>query len=218
MILVDLHTHSVASPDGSLKLQDYDHALSTGLLDVIAITDHDTIDFALEARARLGEGIIVGEEVSTSEGEIVGLYLSEPVEPGLSVEATIAAIKSQGGLVYVPHPFETVRNGLNEATLNRIADSVDIIEVHNGRAVFQNRAKESENWAATHNVVVAASSDAHGKIGWGRTYTEIDSLPTIKNLVAQLQAGKLSTGTVGLLGVLYPKINRLKARRRGAAV
>ncbi len=208
MYKCDLHTHSVASPDGSLRLADYRSMLDTQKLDFIAVTDHDTIDFAVEAQAALGDHIIVGEEISTIEGELIGLYLTEAVPPKLSAVEAIRIIKQQGGLVYVPHPFETVRKGLTEQVLNTIARSVDIMEIHNGRTL-QDRGGLAEAWATAHHVPGAASSDAHGKRGWGRTYSVIDRVPAVDTLPQLLGAARFTHRWPGVMGLLYPKLNRL---------
>jgi predicted metal-dependent phosphoesterase TrpH len=212
MFKVDLHTHSSASPDGSLTIEDYRAMLESGRLDCLAVTDHDTVTLALRARTELGEKIIVGEEISTAEGELIGLFLREKIAPGLSPAQTAELIHEQGGLVYVPHPFETVRHGLSQASLETIADQVDIMEVFNGRAVAQNRSPDAKQWAADHAVAVAASSDVHGRQGWGRTYTLVEQLPNAKNLTANLRGAKLVEQSVGVRGVLYPKFNRLRKR------
>lgn len=206
---LDLHTHSYASPDGSLQATDYKHMLESGGLDVIAVTDHNRIDFALKLQAELGERIIVGEEITTLEGEIIGLYLRETVPPHLSAVATVAHIREQGGLVYIPHPFETVRKGLTAASLDAIAAEVDIMETCNGRAL-QKRGPRAEQWAAARDVPGAASSDAHGKRGWGNTYSIVTETPTRKNLVHLLRSATYSTKPVSAIGRLYPKLNRLR--------
>lgn len=206
MFTIDLHTHSQASPDGALTLADYERSP----LDFIAITDHDRIDFALKAQAKLGNKIIVGEEITTSDGELIGLFLAQAIPPGLTAAQTIAAIKKQGGLVYVPHPFETVRKGVQKATLDAIAKDVDIIETHNGRAIFQNYGCHARAWVKEHKVAAASSSDAHGPYGWNRTYSYIAGRPIADTLPDLLRKTKKRlNGTVGL-GILYPKINRLR--------
>jgi predicted metal-dependent phosphoesterase TrpH len=214
MYKIDLHTHSVASPDGSLKEADYRIMLQTGTLDYIAVTDHNTISFAQDLRQKLGDKIIVGEEITTLDGEIVGLYLTKVVKAGMSAAQTIADIKKQGGLVYIPHPFETVRKGVSFFTLNAIAQQVDIIETGNGRAVFQNKSKQAEAWAAEHQTPRAASSDAHGRHGWGRTYSILNATPSPATLPALLAKATYRIGSPGLRGVLYPKLNRIRRRRR----
>jgi len=213
---IDLHTHSIASPDGSLTAADYRDILQRNRLQYIAVTDHNTIDFAVQLQAELGNCIIVGEEISTAEGEIIGLYLTQTIPPMRSAAEAIRAIKKQGGLVYIPHPFETVRKGITPKILQRIAGDVDIIEVHNGRAIFQNFAKESLAWAKAHSVPGAASSDAHGIAGWGRTCSIIEEIPTRETLAGSLGFATLNRGFVGARGILYPKINRLRKRFRGA--
>lgn len=213
---VDLHTHSTGSPDGGLTKHHYNFFLENNLLDYIAITDHNRIDIAQQYQADLGGRIIVGEEVTTSEGELIGLHLSKLVEPGQSALATAQAIKAQGGLVYVPHPFETVRSGISEKTLERIAQHVDIIEGYNGRAIFQNRGALARKWAGKLGVPVAASSDAHGRAGWGFTYSLLDAAPTRASLVGLLKTAAYSSSTVGI-GIIYPKLNRLIRKFRHAA-
>jgi predicted metal-dependent phosphoesterase TrpH len=210
---VDFHTHSQASPDGALSLEHYRRALVQHRLDCIAVTDHNTIEMAQQLHEELGDKIIVGEEITTTQGEIIGLYLTEVVQAGLSAAETVHRIKAQGALVYIPHPFETVRKGITPETLDEIAADVDIIEVHNGRAVFQNKGQQALAWAEKHAVPGAASSDSHGISGWGRTYTMLDDMPTEETLVKLLQAASYQRGFPGFRGILYPKFNRLRSRR-----
>lgn len=187
--------------------------LNSGKLDYIAVTDHNTISFAQELQKKLGDHIIVGEEITTRDGEIIGLYLQSVVKAGMSAADTVAAIKAQGGLVCIPHPFETVRKGLQPDVLNAIADDVDLIETRNGRAIFQNKGTLAEEWAIKHGVPGVASSDSHGWYGWGRTYSEVESAPTRETLVGLMETAKLTAASPGLRGMLYPKLNRIRRRR-----
>lgn len=212
MYAVDLHTHSQASPDGWLKAEDYERMLKSGRLHAIAVTDHDRIDFALALHKQLGDAIIVGEEISTSQGEVIGLYLSKAVPAGLTAAATVAEIKRQKGLVYIPHPFERLRSGLSAAVLQTIADQVDIIEMHNGRASLDAKPRQAIEWALQNKVAMAASSDAHGVIGWGKTASLIDAMPSHKTLVSLLLHADFKKGKVGLRGRTYPKLNRIRKR------
>jgi predicted metal-dependent phosphoesterase TrpH len=213
-IRIDLHTHSETSPDGALTPKQYAAMLKKGGLHYIAVTDHNTIVMAQRLQAEIGEQIIIGEEITAREGEIIGLFLTEAVPAALSVAETVACIREQGGLVYVPHPFETVRHGISLAVLDAIAADVDIIEVHNGRAVFQNTSRQAAAWALAHGVAGAASSDAHGVYGWGRTYSIIAEPPTRDNVVRQLAQAAYRVGRPGVRGVMYPKYNRLRKRIR----
>lgn len=212
MYKVDLHTHSVASPDGGLTAVHYEQALRKGLVDFIAITDHNRIDFALQLQAQVGDKIIVGEEIMTRGGEVIGLYLNRPVPPGLTPKETVDQIKSQGGVVYIPHPFETLRKGMHPRDLEELIDNIDVIEACNGRAFLQNRSQQVVVWARLNHVTMAASSDAHGWRGVGSTYSLIPEQPTAKTITSLLAAGTLITNRPGMRALLYPKYHRLRKR------
>jgi len=209
MARVDLHTHSIASPDGGLTADDYRHALASGQLDVVAVTDHDRIDFAVKLHQELGDVVVIGEEVAASEGEIIGLYLHETVPPGMSAAETAEHIHAQGGLVYVPHPFETARKGLPLHVLDQIAGQVDIVETYNGRTL-QDRSLLARDWAREHHVSGASSSDAHGRHGWGNTASVLIEAPVRETLIRLLSAAKYDTVSTGAIGRLYPKLNRFR--------
>jgi len=209
MIRVDLHTHSTASPDGGITADSYKNMLTSGRLDVVAITDHNRVDFAVKLRQELGDIVIVGEEVTASEGEIIGLYLSEAVPAGLSAAETAERIHAQGGLVYIPHPFETARKGLPVHVLDQIAGQVDIVETYNGRTL-QDRSTLARNWAKEHEVTGASSSDAHGKRGWGNTASVLAERPMRETLIRLLSTATYDTVSTGAIGRFYPKLNRLR--------
>src|SRR5579863_72393 len=123
---VDLHTHSIISQDGGVTAAQYEKILQTGELDCIAITDHNETSFARIMQKKFGNRIIIGEEISTKEGEIIGLYLHETIPGDISIDEAISSIKHQGGLVYIPHPYERFRKGLQQDTIERIAADIDI--------------------------------------------------------------------------------------------
>jgi hypothetical protein len=167
---------------------------------------------ALYLRAKLGDRIIVGEEISTTAGDIIGLYLKEVVPGGLELRQAVNHIRRQDGLVYIPHPFETLRQGLNLGALDSIAKEVDIIEIYNGRAVFQNRSQRAITWSIKHRIPGAAASDAHGNAGWSKTYTILKAMPQRYTLSALLQQGNTVWAWPGVRALLYPKWNRIRKR------
>jgi predicted metal-dependent phosphoesterase TrpH len=210
MIRIDLHTHSEASLDGGITPEQYAEILRNETLDVIAITDHDRIDFATGMQKALGsEFIIVGEEISTTEGDIIGLYLSEVIKPGMTAKETVDAIHAQNGLVYIPHPFEKLRKGIQPETLQRIIEEVDIIETNNGRALAKKYSISAQTWSVKNKVSGAASSDAHGKAGIGHTYTAIEKRPTRQSLAFELANATFVHKRPPLRSLLYPKYYRL---------
>lgn len=213
MYKIDLHTHSEISPDGGLTEADYRRILDDTTLHCLAVTDHNSIDFAVELQKKLGEEcIIVGEEIMTSAGEIIGLYLTKRIEPGLTPLETVKQIKEQNGIVYIPHPFETVRKGLHPAILDELIDYVDLIEVCNGRALFQNKGAQAAVWSKLNRKTGVASSDAHGYHGIGRTFTQIQEKPTRDTILEQLAGSIPRTNHPTVRALLYPKYHRLRRK------
>ena len=170
-ILADLHMHTSWSHDCAVEVDELvDHAQAEGL-GAIAVTDHNSLGGALEAvqRAR-GRPLTVipGEEVKTdSQGEVIGLFLSEEIPRGLSFADTIAAIKEQNGLVYLPHPFDRLHAIPDPATLHRNLADVDVFEVYNARLLFEGYNDEAMRFARKYNLTVGAGSDAHVLQGVG---------------------------------------------------
>ncbi len=213
---IDLHTHSTASIDGSISAKQYKEMIQNGKLDYIAVTDHNRIDFAQKLQREMNsDTIIVGEEISTKQGDIIGLYLNRRVKPDQDIKDTISDIKSQGGLLYIPHPFETVRKGISHETLDNIIDDVDIIESANGRAFFQNFGPDAHVKARFTSKRTSASSDAHRSKSLGKTYTIIDQPPTKDTLLIHLLKAKLIYERPSILDILSPKINRFAKLFRG---
>ena len=124
---IDLHTHSILSYDGGISRQEYINALNNKILDCIAITDHNEIDFALNLYKDFPKNIIVGEEIMTNDGEIIGLFLKKLIPKHLSVIKTIELIKEQNGLVYIPHPFDLMRAGIGEDLLKKHIKDIDTL-------------------------------------------------------------------------------------------
>ena len=170
-ILADLHLHTSWSADCSVEVEDVlDHAEARGL-GAIAVTDHNVFGGALEAveLARDRDLIVIpGEEVKTDgQGEVIGLFLSEEIPRGMSFKDTIAAIKAQGGLVYLPHPFDRLHSIPSSATLRRHLGDIDVFEVYNARLLFEGYNDEALRFARKYNLTMGAGSDAHVPQGLG---------------------------------------------------
>lgn len=170
-ILCDLHLHTSWSHDCSIPVNDLlDQAEGVGL-GAIAVTDHNVFGGALEAAERAGGRelvVIPGEEVKTDgEGEVIGLFLSEEIPRGMSFAATVAAIRRQDGLVYVPHPFDRMHAIPSSETLRRHLADIDLFEVYNARLLFEAYNDEALRFAAKYNLAAGAGSDAHVLQGVG---------------------------------------------------
>jgi hypothetical protein len=170
-IVADLHLHTSWSHDCSIDVDDLlDHAEAQGL-GAIAVTDHNVFGGALEAveRAR-GRRLVVipGEEVKTDDqGEVIGLFLREEIPRGMSFGDTVAAIRAQGGLVYLPHPFDRMHAIPEPATLHRHLAEIDVLEVYNARLLFEAYNEEALRFARKYNLTPGAGSDAHVLAGVG---------------------------------------------------
>ena len=157
-------------------------------LNCIAITDHNSISGALAVRKLADFMVIVGEEVKSSQGDIIGLFLEEEIPRGLSPLETVRLIKDQGGLVMVPHPFDAVRRGpLSPIALREILPYVDLIEVLNARTILPRDLKRCHSLAEETRVTPVGVSDAHTPGELGSTYMELDgfdgSAPSFKEAV-----------------------------------
>ena len=163
--------HTSWSHDCSVAPADLvDHAESAGL-GAIAVTDHNVFGGALEA-LELARGrdlvVIPGEEVKTDgQGEVIGLFISEEVPRGMSFADTVAAIREQGGLVYVPHPFDRMHAIPDARTLQRHLADIDVFEVYNARLLFETYNDEALRFARKYNLTMGAGSDAHVLQGVG---------------------------------------------------
>jgi predicted metal-dependent phosphoesterase TrpH len=158
------HSHDCATPVDKLLETAKAHGLGA-----IAVTDHNEVSGALEARAQAdGIKVIVGEEVKTADqGEVIGLFIEEKIPRGLTLEETIAEIRRQGGLVYVPHPFDRMHAVPDYEHLLKVVEDVDAIEVFNPRVAFSSFNDEAAVFAGKYRIVAGAGSDSHVVQGLG---------------------------------------------------
>jgi predicted metal-dependent phosphoesterase TrpH/glycosyltransferase involved in cell wall biosynthesis len=169
LIHVDLHMHTNHSFDCATPVDKLLETAKERGLGAIAVTDHNEVSGALEARERAnGIKVIVGEEVKTADqGEVIGLFIEEKIPRGLTLQETIAAIRSQGGLVYVPHPFDRMHSVPDYEHLLAVVEQIDAIEVFNPRVAFSAFNEEAERFAAKYRIVAGAGSDSHVPQGLG---------------------------------------------------
>jgi predicted metal-dependent phosphoesterase TrpH len=190
---VDMHVHTRASydslndPDGILPAMD-----RRGIHRVV-ITDHDELHAALRLRDRAPDRVMAGEEVRTREGpDIIGIFLSERIPRGTPLRETCERIRAQGGLVYVPHPFDVRRRGGGEH-LDAVADLVDVVEAHNARCWGAGVNEQGEAWARGRGKPLGAGSDAHSAGEIGTAYVEVPPFPMTRHgFLAALRAGRVA--------------------------
>jgi predicted metal-dependent phosphoesterase TrpH len=178
LIEVDLHMHTDHSPDCATPVEVLLETARDRGLGAIAITDHNEVSGALEARriaAEMGDiEVIVAEEVKTAEqGEVIGLFLEEKIPKGMTMAETIAAIRAQGGLVYVPHPFDRFHSVPDYEHLLDIVEEIDVLEVFNPRVALTAFNEEAERFARKYRIVPGAGSDSHVAQGLGSVRVRI---------------------------------------------
>ena len=215
---IDLHCHTRASFDCLSDPAEVVRVAAERGLTHIAITDHDRIDGALAARATAPAGltVIIGEEVKTRDGDLICIFLERAIPPGLTALQTIAAARAQGGLVGVPHPFDSFRGSMSKSdALAEIAPLVDWIEGHNARLVG-NGNEQAIAFALDHGRPIVAVSDAHSLIEVGVAYTALDGDPsTPAGLLAALTSADLIPGRATYFVRLLTPISKLVQRSRG---
>jgi predicted metal-dependent phosphoesterase TrpH len=201
-IRLDMHMHTEYSRDSRVALADFAELARKAQLGAVCITDHDTIDGGLRLREMdTGLQVIVGEEITTAEGELVGLYLETKVAAGLTAEHTIDLIHDQGGLAYVPHPFSrNRRRHLRRSALERVAPKLDIVEVFNAREVASSSNLLALEFARAHDLPGGVGSDSHRPIEIGRAYVDIAPFVTPQELLIALREGEV-TGALSGIGI-----------------
>jgi len=218
-VKLDMHTHSEFSPDSRTPLKAQAAALKAAGIDVVCATDHNTIEGALRLR-ELADGVrvIVGEEISSRDGEIIGLFLEQPVPRDRSAEETIALIKEQGGIVSIPHPFSRNRlYHIKRAALERVYSQIDCIEIFNAREAFAADNRRAEAFAKEHDLPGAVGSDAHRVSEIGRAWIEVDEFAGRDDFVAALRGGSVHgrlTGSAIHLATRYDVFRKWLGRRR----
>jgi hypothetical protein len=215
LIDVDLHMHTDHSSDCETPVEVLLATAREAGLGAIAVTDHNEISGALEARekaAAVGVKVIVGEEVKTAEqGEVIGLFIEEKIPRGLTMAETVAEIKRQGGLVYVPHPFDRMHSVPDYEHLLGILDDVDAIEVFNPRVAIGAFNEEAVRFAAKYRIVAGAGSDSHVAQGLGTVRIRMRDFDGPHEFLQSLRDAEIMTKPSSLIYVQALKFLQTKA-------
>jgi predicted metal-dependent phosphoesterase TrpH len=219
---IDLHCHTSASFDSLADPVAVVKAAAKQGMTHLAITDHDRIEGALRARDAAPEGlsIIIGEEIRTSDGDLIAVFLEQAVAPHRPARETIEEIRAQGGLVGIPHPFDTYRGSmLKDPGLEGIAQLVDWVEAHNARVVGGSGNERAQAFAREMGLPGVAVSDAHSVLEVGVAYMAVEVDPsTPEGLLAALTNVELVPGRasyiVRTLTPLAKVVNRVRGNGR----
>lgn len=217
MLKADFHMHTHYSPDAETTPEQLvARCLKVGL-NCIAVTDHNTIEGAVAVQRLAPFMVIIGEEIKSSDGEITGLFLKEPVPRDLPAAETVRLIKTQGGIVSIPHPFDRFRRSvIRPAALQEIIPQTDVVEAFNARNNFESSDRKAYELAQEHGLLTSGVSDAHTTYELGRTYVEMPEFDgTPDGFLAALAEGKIvGKRTTPLIHVLTT-LTKVKRRLLG---
>jgi predicted metal-dependent phosphoesterase TrpH len=221
LVEVDLHMHTDHSPDCATPVEVLLETARDRGLGAIAITDHNEVSGALEARriaAEMGDlKVIVAEEVKTAEqGEVIGLFLEEKIPRGLTMAETIAAIREQGGLVYVPHPFDRFHSVPDYEHLLDIVEEIDILEVFNPRVALTAFNEEAERFASKYRIVPGAGSDSHVAQGLGSVRVRIHDFDGPREFLEAMRDADITRKHKNLVYVQALKLLQTTGRPKAA--
>jgi predicted metal-dependent phosphoesterase TrpH len=182
-------------------------------LGAIAVTDHNEVSGAHEARAKSGGlKVIVAEEVKTADqGEVIGLFIEDKIPRGMTLQETIAEIKRQGGLVYVPHPFDRLHSVPDYEHLLDVLEDVDAIEVFNPRVAIAEFNEEAVRFAAKYRIPAGAGSDAHVPQGLGSVRIRMHDFDGPEEFMAALRDADIVRNPASLLYVQALKFLQTRA-------
>jgi predicted metal-dependent phosphoesterase TrpH len=187
-VRVDLHSHTMWSGDSTTTPDELEQAVVESGIDVLCITDHNAVNGAQQLADRLPCRVVVGEELRTHAGEIIGLFLTEHVPFGVAPRDAAERIRSQGGIVYVPHPFDPLRRNLAEGALVDLAEAglLDAIEAFNAKTQLLHLQERAAAFALRYGLPGGAGSDAHVPDALGAAYVEMPDFDSPAEFLASL--------------------------------
>jgi predicted metal-dependent phosphoesterase TrpH len=193
-VRVDCHMHTMWSGDSTTTPDELAAAVAETAIDVLCITDHGTIKGALRLSAQLDCQVVVGQEQRTPEGEVIGLWLTERIPSGCRTAREAALhIRAQGGLVYIPHPYDPLRHRIDSGVLERLAGDglVDAVEVRNAKTSLEHLNSEALSFACRFTLPGGAGSDAHVPDALGAAYVEMPRFGDAAGFLAGLAQGRI---------------------------
>lgn len=212
MLKADLHIHSEYSMDCRMSLQQIIEKCRERGIDCVAIADHGTAEGGLRMQKLAPFKVVVAEEILTPHGEIMGMFLQETVPSHISVDEALSRIKSQGGLVCIPHPFGTMRaSALRLEVIEEIIDQIDVMEVFNARSFVPWDSLRAQSFARKHGIPGSAGSDSHTLMEIGNAHIEIPEFDGKESFLKSLALGKIS----GHLSSPIYRFNSVSARLKG---
>ena len=194
IIRVELHVHTRASYDSLMSIKKLLKRCKAIGINRVAITDHNQIDAALQAKSIAPECVIVGEEIQTTKGELIGYFMSEWIPPGRDPIETMRRLRAQGAVISIPHPFDPFRgNGWLEGDLEGLVPYVDAIETFNARCFDNASNRKAALFTRQHGLLETVGSDAHSLWEVGRATLQMAEFNDAASFKAALKAAQQAT-------------------------
>jgi predicted metal-dependent phosphoesterase TrpH len=208
----DFHIHSQYSGDCKTTLDQIIQACQKRKINCIALSDHSAIEGALKLKQIAPFYVIIAEEILTTNGEIMGLFLNELIPSGLTLQESIQRIKAQGGLFCAQHPFDKFRpDALKSEVMDEIASLIDLVEVFNARTPLVHTSRQAQKFALEHHLPGCAGSDAHAPYEIGNAYVEMPEFKGKEDFLPALSQGKVyghRTNLLSRISSLWAKMTR----------
>jgi predicted metal-dependent phosphoesterase TrpH len=192
LLKADLHIHTEYSMDCNTSLEKIIKCCLEREINCIAVADHGTIEGALKMKKQAPFTVIVAEEILTPYGEIMGVFLEESIPNGLSVEQTISQVKAQGGLICIPHAFDSFRpSALGGKVVTEVVEQIDVMEVFNSRSPLLRSSAKAQSFAQKYGIAQSAGSDAHTPSEIGNAFVEMPEFNGREDFLQALAKGKV---------------------------
>jgi predicted metal-dependent phosphoesterase TrpH len=192
-VRVDMHSHTMWSGDCTTTPEELAAAVAEAQLDVLCITDHNVTAGAERLASELPCRVIIGEELRIGQGEVIGLFLAERVPSGIGLVEAAERIRDQGGVVYIPHPFDPMRNCLRAHEIDLLVGEglVDAIEGHNSKTSLRSLNQQAVDYGLEHGLGIGAGSDAHVPASIGSGYVVMPDFSGPEEFVISLRQGRV---------------------------
>jgi predicted metal-dependent phosphoesterase TrpH len=192
LLKADFHIHSSYSMDSTTTLEQIIETCQRKGINCIALSDHSAVEGAIKLKNIAPFYVIVAEEILTTEGEIMGMFLKNKIPSGLSMEESIRLIKEQGGLLCAQHPFDKIRpDSLKREVMEKIRGQIDLVEVFNARNLLNGSSKQARQFAQAHHLPGSAGSDAHAAYEIGNAFVEMPEFKGRDDFLQALNRGKI---------------------------